>query len=105
VRRVRWESGSVTVEIIAPTGGQIYQADRAIVTVPIGVLRASPAEQGAITFEPPITEKLSAMKKIAPGHVMKVVAQFRSPFWQSLLPEGRRELGFALCLEASFSTW
>lgn len=105
VRTIQWQRGSVSVEAITPTGPRTVSADRAIITVPVGVLRARPDEAGAIHFDPPLPQKQAALQHIEPGHVLKFVAHFREPFWRPLLPDDNGEMGFALCLDAAFPTW
>ncbi|MDB6154351.1 MAG: amine oxidase, partial [Chthoniobacteraceae bacterium] len=55
VRRVKWESGRVTVTAEAGSGMCHFSAPRVLITVPLGVLRASPGQRGAIVFDPPIS--------------------------------------------------
>lgn len=52
-------------------------ADRVIVTVPLGVLKA-----GTITFDPPLPEpKTAAITRLGFGVLDKVVLRFDEPFW------------------------
>jgi monoamine oxidase len=52
-------------------------ADRAIVTVPLGVLKA-----GTIAFDPPLPEpKRQAIERLGFGLLNKVVVAFDKPFW------------------------
>ena len=52
-------------------------ADRVIVTVPLGVLKA-----GTITFDPPLGEsKRAAIARLGFGVLDKVVLAFSEPFW------------------------
>ncbi len=61
------------------------RARRAIVTVPHGVLAASPGDAGAIAFEPPLPDATrEALGLIAMGPVVKVVLRFRDAFWERL---------------------
>ena len=57
-------------------------ADRVIVTVPLGVLKA-----GTITFDPPLPEaKRDAIKRLGFGLLNKVVLAFDKPFWPESTP-------------------
>ncbi|EHB49764.1 Polyamine oxidase [Mycolicibacterium rhodesiae JS60] len=57
-------------------------ADRVIVTVPLGVLKA-----GAITFDPPLPEaKRNAIERLGFGLLNKVVVAFDKPFWPESTP-------------------
>ena len=52
-------------------------ADRVIVTVPLGVLKA-----GTIAFDPPLPEeKQQAIERLGFGLLDKVVLKFDQPFW------------------------
>jgi lysine-specific histone demethylase 1 len=63
---------SVTVE-----GGQVFQADMALCTVPLGVLKS-----GSIQFEPELPEsKLGAIQRLGFGLLNKVAMVFPSVFW------------------------
>ncbi|GAA1074875.1 flavin monoamine oxidase family protein [Nocardiopsis metallicus] len=49
VDRVRWSGRGVRLDVSAPGGGTRVRADRCVVTLPIGVLKA-----GDVDFEPPL---------------------------------------------------
>ncbi len=52
-------------------------ADRVIITIPLGVLKA-----GAIAFDPPLPEvKQAAIERLGFGLLDKVVLKFDQPFW------------------------
>jgi monoamine oxidase len=76
VREVRWQAGHI--EVTAANGEQ-FQAKRLIVTLPLGVLHS-----GDVEFVPRLTSKEQAARQLAMGHVVKVILQFREPFWQEL---------------------
>jgi polyamine oxidase len=57
-------------------------ADRVIVTVPLGVLKA-----GTIAFDPPLPEaKRNAIERLGFGLLNKVVVAFDKPFWPKATP-------------------
>ncbi|WP_431230950.1 flavin monoamine oxidase family protein [Mycolicibacterium psychrotolerans] len=57
-------------------------ADRVIVTVPLGVLKA-----GTIAFDPPLPDaKQGAIKRLGFGLLNKVVVAFDAPFWPEPTP-------------------
>ena len=59
------------------TSGGVVTADRVIVTVPLGVLKA-----GTITFDPPLSAaKWAAIARLGFGVLDKVVLAFDEPFW------------------------
>jgi monoamine oxidase len=107
VRAVRWRKGHV--EIDATAGGESlhFSGRRAVVTLPLGVLRAAlEGEPDAIAFDPPLSSKREATAHLEVGHVVKIVMQFRQKFWDDPDVVGQcASFGFALCLEAEFPTW
>jgi monoamine oxidase len=77
VERVDWSRGSVTVRVRAAAGGDLrIRARRALVTVPLGVLKA-----GSIQFEPRPAEILEHADRLAMGVAMRVVLVFETKFW------------------------
>ncbi|MFN2547984.1 MAG: flavin monoamine oxidase family protein [Myxococcales bacterium] len=75
VKLVRWFSRHVSVE----TGRKTYQADRAIVTLPLGVL-----QQGTVRFDPSLPRwKVQAISSLAMGPVTKIALLFDEPHWPS----------------------
>ena len=57
VREIRWEQNRVEVLADTPDGERIFSATRLIVTVPLGVLKASSGSLGAIQFIPALSRK------------------------------------------------
>jgi monoamine oxidase len=56
-------------------------ADRAIVTLPIGVLQAP----GVVTFRPELGDHAVAISRLAMGQVVKIVICMREPVWRDRL--------------------
>jgi CRP-like cAMP-binding protein len=55
----------------------VVEADAAIVTLPLGVLKA-----GAVTFDPPLPPaKIDAIQRVGMGSLTKIIAWFDEPFW------------------------
>jgi monoamine oxidase len=73
VSEIRWKRGEVEVV----TDKETLRAKAAIITVPLGVLKA-----GSIRFAPELKDKQHAIDKLEVGHVMKIVFRFREPFWK-----------------------
>ena len=66
---------------ITTAGGEVFDAALAIVTVPLGVLKA-----GALAFDPPLPPwKAAAVERLGFGDLNKVVLQFEAPFWDESL--------------------
>ena len=96
---LRWQPGQVTIGAFTPEGEQWYEAERCLVTLPLGVLKAKDGP-GALTFEPslpPLQEK--AIESLEVGSVLKLTLQFSSRFWR------QRNFGFIHAPEAALPTW
>jgi monoamine oxidase len=104
VRAIRWRRGGVTV---LTRDGEIFKAQRAVVSLPLGVLRVSVGAAGGIAFDPDITAKREACAGIAVGTVTRVVLAFRERFWERLERSGRSlsRLGFLFSNDEWFPTW
>jgi monoamine oxidase len=84
VREVRWKRGSVT--IAATQHGRTHEvvAEKAIVTLPLGVLQLPPQAPNGVRFVPALTTKQKALSSLAAGPVIKVLLRFRRPFWEGI---------------------
>jgi len=103
VRAMRWRQGAVTIV----TGkGETLKARRAVVTLPLGVLRV-PVSAGGIAFDPDLGAKHDAFTRIAMGDVARVVLVFRERFWEHVERSGRslERLSFLLSSDPWFPTW
>lgn len=73
VRQVRWGRDGVGVD----TGSGTFSAERAVVTVPIGVLKSP-----TFTVEPPLPEPVSgALERLEMNAFEKVFLRFPTKFW------------------------
>jgi monoamine oxidase len=111
--RVRWAPGNVSVEVRHPDGRSRPSVDAraAIVTVPLGVLKAPPGEAGAIEFDPELRAKRSVLDQLAMGSVVRVILRFSEPFWSSewfakhAKTEELDTLSFLQTNDEDFPTW
>lgn len=79
VREIAWSSSGVRVTYERFKRIETLEARRAIVTVPIGVLKS-----GAIRFDPELPQHVrNAIDSIAMGPVVKIGLRFAAPFWPS----------------------
>jgi monoamine oxidase len=124
ISEVMWSRGSVGVKTSAARihTGQVktgtlprppegtfttksLTADRALVTLPLGVLQAE-----LVHFEPalPLAKK-SALEKLAMGKVVRVTLCFRERFWKHIRARGEQKnpgnLSFLLSGDPLFATW
>lgn len=73
VERVEWDEDGVGVH----AGGQMLRADHAVISVPLGVLKA-----GAIEFSPSLPQpKRKAIEALAMGVLNKCFLRFPRAFW------------------------
>jgi monoamine oxidase len=100
VREIRWEQNRVEVLAETPNGERIFSANRLIVTVPLGVLKASSGIPGAIQFIPALSEKEAALEHLEMGHAIKLMICFKERFWES---EGR--FAFVISVDQGIPTW
>jgi len=94
VRRISWRHGQTVVEAIGRHGERLFfRARRAIVTLPVGVLRAR--GDGGPVFDPELPEeKLDALRYIEMGHVAKVTLAFQTAFWERVKSGRYRDAAF-----------
>jgi monoamine oxidase len=89
VDEIRWRQGYV--------GIHGFEADQAIITLPLGVIQAN-----SVRFIPDIPEKRAVAQQLVMGPVVKVVLSFRSAFWKE---RGLKRLGFLHVRDLSPRTW
>ena len=94
VTEVHWRRG----EAVVRSAQAEFHAERAIITVPLGVLKSD-----AIVFLPALKEKLSALKLLAMGPVVRVPLRFRTKFWEQE-PE-TAGMSFLFTDNPHFPTW
>jgi monoamine oxidase len=91
-KQVTWKPGLVEVSVDGGRGPQIFSADAAVITLPLGILKTD-----EVKFSPPLPEKLKAAREMEFGNVVKVVFHFREPFWD--------DIGFIHALDELIPTW
>lgn len=101
VTDIRWEPEHIEVTASAPNETASYRSRAAIITLPLGVLRAPPGAVGAVTFHPDLPEKRAAWSALAMGAVIKVALRFREPFWLA----DASDLGFLHTPAGPFQVW
>ncbi len=74
VTTVTLRDGAVAVAV---ADGEVFEATHALVTVPLGVLKAE-----AIRFDPPLPDdRRAAINRLGFGQLEKVALRFEHPFW------------------------
>jgi monoamine oxidase len=111
VERVTWNRGKVMIDGTSNGSPVSFQARRAVITVPLGVLQAPRGERGSIEFRPALPEeKLKALSGLDMGKVVRVVLHFRERFWSKLSPYGNKtktldDMSFLFSQDEYFPTW
>ncbi|MBZ5492627.1 MAG: FAD-dependent oxidoreductase [Acidobacteriia bacterium] len=94
VNEIVWRQG----QVVARAGLTEYLASRAIVTLPLGVLKS-----GSIVFSPALPEKQNAMSFLEMGPVIRVSLCFKEKFWAR--DPKMADLSFLFTDDHQFPTW
>ncbi len=112
VRAIRTRDVRVVVEAVAADGAALepIEGRHVIVTVPLGVLQCEGEGEGALTFDPPLSDRYrNALHSLAMGGVRRVSVRFRDAFWEQLQPRGvesdLHDLSFVHGLDLPFPVW
>ena len=81
VTAIRWRRGGV--EVITKRG-QVFTGVRLVTTVSLGVLKA-----GSIHWSPELPRQQEAISRLGFGSVIKVLLEFKRPFWSHRKKSGR----------------
>jgi monoamine oxidase len=85
VREIHWDCGRVRIHARTPRADATFEAPRALITLPLGVLQARD-----VGFIPELPhEKVSAVEHLAMGKVLRVTLCFREAPWASNSRVGR----------------
>jgi monoamine oxidase len=112
-RYVTWQRGDVEIhtEGVDMPGSRTFKAPRALITLPLGVLQAPKDARGSVQFHPALADHDTAARRLAMGHVVKVILRFRERFWEyGDLPRATasidpRQLSFVYRPGAALPTW
>lgn len=112
VKRMEWSRGNVLAVASRNRAELAVEAAAAIITVPLGVLRAPPDAEGAIAFEPSLPERTrSAIARLEMGSVVRVTLVLRERIWErddiGTLPDGKQldRLGYLHSPHGEFNVW
>jgi monoamine oxidase len=94
IGEIVWRRG----QVIARTSSTEYLASRAVITLPLGVLKSN-----SVVFSPALPEKQNAMSFLEMGPVIRVSLCFQEKFWERD-PE-MAELSFLFTDDPQFPTW
>lgn len=113
VTAVEWKAGEVVVSAQAAAGEPLgpFRARQAVVTLPLGVLKAPAGRTGHVAFVPELPEKELAAGRLEMGQAVKIVLRFRERFWADARlvaqppGDGLEQLGFLRAPGAPVPTW
>jgi monoamine oxidase len=105
VKQIAWRKGRVTLDVQRHGEPVRLEAERAIVTLPLGVLQLPPASSHSVRFTPELSSKRTALMQLAAGPVIKVMLRFARPFWAEIEHGRYREAGFFFAPQAPFPTF
>jgi monoamine oxidase len=94
VRRVRWKSGAVEIIVHRAGSEEMFPAEAALVTLPIGVWKAR-----EVLFQPELAKKQKAADELQFGNVLKITLVFRKQWW----PKG--DFGFIQTPKERIPVW
>jgi monoamine oxidase len=82
VTRLRWEPGQVRIEARTHSGDTIELAgSQAIVTVPLGTLKAERGSEGAVVFDPEPPGWQDALAALEMGAAQRIDLRFDTAWW------------------------
>jgi monoamine oxidase len=92
---LEWKAGDA---LIRTSTGAEFRAPRAIITVPLGVLKS-----GGIRFSPELAEKETALRGLEMGTVVRASLCFRRKFWED--QPRFKNVSFMLTDDPHFRVW
>lgn len=104
VQGVEWGGTAVRLTARGGQGEFSVRADCAVIALPVSILQLPPQAAGAVRFDPPLHEKRAALEHLAVGPVIKLVLQFRQPFWEQWQDGAFTDAGFLHAPDAAFPT-
>jgi monoamine oxidase len=85
----------------------VFTGKKAIITIPLGVLKADSTSKAFIRFTPEISSKLQAVAKLGFGEIIKIVIECNEAFWENKNVVGEKrmkKLGFVFA-DTFIPTW
>ncbi|MDO6435306.1 NAD(P)/FAD-dependent oxidoreductase [Flavitalea sp. BT771] len=98
VEEIQWQKDKVAVQCAT---GRTFTGNRLISTVSLGILQLAAGLPFALRFTPEIPAYRQAAAEMGYGSVIKVLMEFRSPFWE----KKEKGIGFILSDEPVPTWW
>lgn len=110
VQQLQWNPGKVRLKIRDKKDESSLEAPRALITLPLSLLKAQPEVPGAIRFTPELpTKKKASLERLEMGKVIRVTLRFRERFWENIKPQGAKKslsgMSFLFSQDDWFPTW
>jgi len=104
ITRIDWKPGHVKLLAV---DGRTFEAQKIVITVPLGVWHSQKEDGAHIVYNPALTEKLEAARAMGYGEVIKFIIEFTENFWEKEEIVGKKKmknLGFVFG-DAKIPTW
>lgn len=89
---------------VTTNSGAVYEAEKVLIALPLGILQLPYQEAGAVHIQPAINEYQFALQQIGFGAIIKVLLKFDEIFWEQI--EGLDLSGMAFLLsDERIPTW
>lgn len=110
VQQVQWNPGKVRLTVRGKKTESTLEAARALITLPLPLLKAQPEVPGAIRFTPELpTKKRDSLERLEMGKVIRATLRFRERFWENIKPPGAKKslsgMSFLFGQNDWFPTW
>ena len=110
VRQLEWNAGRVKITIRRKDTKSRLEAPRALITLPLPLLKADSERQGSVQFTPELPpQKIDALNRMEMGKVIRLTLRFRELFWDSIKPDGAKKslsgMSFLFSEDDWFPTW
>lgn len=99
VERVEWSRDRVRVSANRDGKPEVFEASRAIVALPLGVL-----QQGSVAFDPE-PKALGEAQRLSMGSASRFTLVFRERFWRGMTPAALGRLSFLFSFGAVPRVW
>ncbi len=103
VTELKWRKGKVEVEAQSLGSPISFRAEKAVITVPLGVLQAPATSPGGVRFEPEVTAVREALSRLEMGQATRITLAFRPQFWKK--EQALSHAGFIFSDDPSFPAW
>ncbi len=100
VKKINHQQQNITAVC---SDGKVYTADKCILTIPAGIMKADVSHPAFITFDPPLPEIQSAFENIGFGNIIKIIVTCNDLFWEKEKYQ-MQKMGF-LFADAEIPTW